>query len=204
MLSINDLQNGINIVYENTPYQVLEIKHLHIGRGGSSIQTKLKNLKTRGVLNRNFKPSDVFEEADILKQKVKYLYNHQDEFWFCEENNSSNPAQQGEARPTQVGRRFKLSEGQLGDTTHFLKQNTIIEALKFNGEILNITLPIKIDFKVVEAPPAIRGNTAQGGTKTVIIETGAQIVAPLFVSEGDIIRINTTTGEYVERMEKGK
>ena len=132
MLSINNLQNGINIVYEEMPYQVLEALHLHIGRGGSSIQTKLKNLKTGQILARNFKPSDTFEEADIEKQKVKYLYGHRDEYWFCEENNPSN--------------RFKLSNEQLGDTTHFLKQNTIIEALKFNGEILNITLPIKIIF----------------------------------------------------------
>ena len=101
-------------------------------------------------------------------------------------------------------RRFKLSQEQLGDTTHFLKQNTIVEALKFNGEILTITLPIKIDFKVVEAPPAIRGNTAQGGTKTVTIETGAQIVVPLFINECNIIRINTQTGEYMERVEKGQ
>ena len=190
MLSINDLQNGINIAYEGTPYQVLEVLHLHIGRGGSSIQTKLKNLKTGGVLNRNFKPSDTFEEADILKQKVKYLYNHREEFWFCEESNQAN--------------RFKISRAQLGGATNFLKPNTVIEALKFNGEILNITLPIKMDFKVTEAPPATRGNTAQGGTKTVTIETGAQIVVPLFINESDVIRVNTQTGEYVERVYKGK
>lgn len=190
MLSINDLQNGNYIVYESAPYEVLEVHHLHIGRGGSSIQTKLKNLKTVQVLARNFKPADMFEEADIEKKKVKYLYNHRDEYWFAEENNSAN--------------RFKLSENQIGNITHFLRPNTIIEALNFNGEILNITLPIKMDFKVTEAPPAIRGNTAQGGTKTVIIETGAQITTPLFINEDDIIRVNTQTGEYAERVEKTK
>src|SRR3989344_1264696 len=190
MLSINDLQNGTHIIYEDTPYEVLEVRHLHIGRGGSSIQTKLKNLKTGQVLARNFKPADVFEEADIEKRKVKYLYNHQEEYWFCEENNQSN--------------RFKLSHEQIGNAINFLKPNTTVEALDFKGEILNITLPIKIDFKVVEAPPAIRGNTAQGGTKTVTIETGAQIVVPLFINECNIIRVNTQTGEYVERVEKGQ
>ena len=204
MLSINELQNGIYIVFEDAPYEVLEARHLHIGRGGSSIQTKLKNLKTGAVLNRNFKPSDVFEEADTLKQKVKYLYNHRDEYWFAEANNPANPAQRGEARPTQVGRRFKLSQEQIGSAINFLKPNIIVEALNFKGVILNITLPIKMDFKVTEAPPATRGNTAQGGTKTVTIETDAQINTPLFINEGDIIRINTTTGEYVERMEKRK
>ena len=190
MLSINDLQNGAYIAYENAPYEVLEVRHLHIGRGGSSIQTKLKNLKTGAVLARNFKPADTFEKADIEKQKVKYLYSHRDEYWFAEADNPAN--------------RFKLSEEQIGDQTHFLKPNTIVEALNFKGAILNITLPIKMDFKVIEAPPAIRGNTAQGGTKTITIETGAQIVIPLFINENDIIRVNTTTGEYVERMKKGK
>ena len=186
VLSINDLTAGLYTVYENAPYQVLEVHHLHIGRGGSSIQTKLKNLKTGQVLARNFKPSDTFEEADIEKKKVKYLYSHRNEYWFSEINND----------------RFKLSQEQIGNTVKFLKQNTIVEALNFNGEILNITLPIKMDFRVTEAPPAIRGNTAQGGTKTVTIETGAQVVVPLFINEGDIIRLNTTTGEYVERVEK--
>jgi elongation factor P len=190
MLGINNLQNEACIVYEGTPYQVLEVQHLHMGRGSSSVQTKLKNLKTGQVLSRNFKPADIFEEADIEKQKVKYLYNHKGEYWFAEANNPAN--------------RFKLTEEQLGDPIHFLKQNTVVEALKFKGDILNITLPIKMDFKVTEAPPSTRGNTAQGGTKTVTVETGASIIVPLFINEDDIIRINTQTGEYVERVEKGK
>lgn len=190
MLSINDLTAGLYIVYENMPYQVLETQHLHIGRGSSSIQTKLKNLKTGQVLARNFKPSDQFLEANTLKNKVKYLYNHRNEYWFCEEKNQAS--------------RFKLSKNQLGEVIRFLKPNTIVEALNFRGEILNITLPIKMDFKVLEAPPAIHGNTAQGGTKTVTIETSASIAVPLFINEEDIIRVNTQTGEYVERMEKGK
>ena len=202
MLSINELQNGIYIVFEDAPYQVLEARHLHIGRGGSSIQTKLKNLKTGQVLARNFKPADVFEEADIEKKNVKYLYSHRGEYWFSEISNDRWDITK--LTKDNTPRRFKLSQEQLGDTTHFLKQNTIVEALKFNGEILTITLPIKIDFKVVEAPPAIRGNTAQGGTKTVTIETGAQIVVPLFINECNIIRVNTQTGEYVESVEKGQ
>lgn len=190
MLGINDLKNGTYIVYEEMPYEVLEVKHLHMGRGGSSIQTRLKNLKTGQILARNFKPADMFEEAEIERRKVKYLYNHREEYWFAEENNAKN--------------RFSLKEEILGDNIHFLKSNTVVEALNFKDEILNITLPIKMDLKVTEAPPAIRGNTAQGGTKTVTVETGAQIVVPLFVNEGDIVRINTTTGEYTERVEKGK
>ncbi|MDO8676067.1 MAG: elongation factor P [Candidatus Azambacteria bacterium] len=190
MLSINDLQNGTYIVYEDAPYQVMEVHHLHIGRGGSSIQTKLKNLKTGQVLARNFKSADQFQQADIEKRNVKYLYNHRDEYWFTEEKNEKN--------------RFFLKKDMLGDIINFLQPNTVVEALNFKGELLTITLPIKMDFKVTEAPPRTRGNTAQGGTKTVIIETGASIIVPLFVNEGDIIRVNTQTGEYAERVEKGK
>ena len=190
MLSMNDLVNGIYVVYEGVPYQVMEVRHLHVGRGSSSVQTRLRNLKTGQVLARNFKPADTFEEADIEKRKVKYLYLHRGEYWFAEEGNPKN--------------RFFLKEDALGEVAHFLKPNTVVENLNFKGEILNITLPIKMDFKVVEAPPAIRGNTAQGGTKTVTIETGARINAPLFINQGDIIRVNTQTGEYVERVEKGK
>jgi len=189
MLSINDLQNGIYIVYEEAPYQVIEVRHLHIGRGGASIQTKLKNLKTGQVLARNFKPADQFQQADIEKRRVKYLYNHRGEYWFSEGNNPQN--------------RFFLKKDILSDTIHFLKPNTVVETLNFKGEILNITLPIKMDFKVVEAPPDVRGNTAGSAAKTAVIETGASITVPLFVSEGDIIRVNTQTGEYAERVAKG-
>lgn len=190
MLSINDLQSGTCVVYENTPYEVMETRHLHVGRGGSSIQTKLKNLKTGRVLARNFKPADVFKEANMEKRKVKYLYKHRNEYWFSEETNLKN--------------RFSLKETALGGIINFLKPNIIAESLNFQNQVINIVLPIKIDFKVTEAPPAIRGNTAQGGTKTVTIETGTQIVVPLFINEGDIIRVNTQTGEYVERIEKSK
>ena len=188
MLSINDLTAGLYVEYENAPYQVLEVNHLHIGRGGSSIQTKLKNLKTGAVLARNFKPADMFEEAEIEKKKVKYLYNHREEYWFSNADN----------------KRFSVKEDVLDNIIRFLKPNIEVEAVYFKGSILNIILPIKMDFKVIEAPPAIRGNTAQGGAKTVTIETGAQITAPLFINEDDIIRVNTVTGEYVERVEKGK
>lgn len=188
MLSINDLKSGLFIVYEGIPFEILEIHHLHIGRGSASIQTKLKNLKTGQVLSRNFKPVDEFEEAEIEKKEVIYLYNHRGQFWFSKPNNSKN--------------RFFLQEEELGETVKFLKTNTLVQALYFQGQIINIKLPIKIDFKVIEAPPAIRGNTAQGGNKIVKIETGAEISTPLFVKTGDVIKVNTQTGEYAQRMEK--
>ena len=189
MLSINDFKNGIFLVIGNEPYVVLEVKHLHMGRGGSSIQTKIKNLQTGQVFSRNFKPADSFEEPEIEKMKSCFLYENRGLYWFNEVGNPQN--------------RFSFKKEELGDEIAlFLKPNLEVIALKFNEKFINIELPIKVDFKVVEAPPSIRGDTAQGGNKPVTIETGAKILAPLFIEEGDIIKINTQTGDYVERVEK--
>ena len=131
-----------------------------------------------------------FQEAEIDYKKVKFLYSHKDKFIFCDIQNPSA--------------RFELPAEIIGEKTKFFKPNSEIEVMSFKDKIVNIRLPIKMDFKVVEAPPAIRGNTAQGGTKTVTVETDAQVVVPLFINEGDTIRINTQTGKYTERIEKGK
>ncbi len=189
MLSINDLKTGSFVVIDGNPFVVLEVKHLHMGRGGSSVQTKIKNLQTGQLFSRNFKPADSFEEAEIEKMKSRFLYESRGIYWFDEAGNPKN--------------RFSFKKEELGDEiTNFLKPNLEIVSLKFQDKILSIELPIKVDFKVLEAPPSIRGDTAQGGNKPVAIETGAKILVPLFINEGDIIRINTQTGEYVERAEK--
>lgn len=188
MLSINDLQSGSVIKIDNDPYQVLEAKHLHMGRGSSSVQTRIKNLRTGQVLERNYKPADSFEETEVEKKDAKFLYAHREEFWFCE---AGNPKA-----------RFMLKQELLGESAVFLKPNLPVTALLFEGTILAIELPIKVDYKVIEAPPAVRGNTAQGGTKLVTLEGGAKINAPLFINEGDVVRVNTQIGEYTERMEK--
>ena len=188
MLSINDLKNGTIVKINNDPYIVASVKHLHMGRGGSSVQTKIKNLKTGQVLERNFKPADEFEEAEVNKMASRFLYESKNICWFDEKGNPKN--------------RFSLTKEELGEAADFLKPNLEVQAVIFNEKVIAIELPIKIDYKVVEAPPAIKGNTAQGGTKVVVIETGAKISAPLFINEGDIIRINTSSGEYTERVEK--
>ena len=136
-----------------------------------------------------FQQSDLFEEADIEKQDVKFLYNHRDEYWFSDIKDPSI--------------RFQLGQDILGNISHFLKAGTEVHAILFNGKIINVILPIKMDFKVTQAPPAIRGDTAQGGVKQVTLETGAIVNTPLFINEGDIVRINTQSGEYVERVTKG-
>lgn len=188
MLSMTDLKNGVAVVIEGVPYAVLSVKHLHMGRGGSSSFARLRNLATGQILERNFKQADRIEEADIEKVKSVFLYSHRGEFWFVESNNPKN--------------RFALKNDILSEMVKFLKNNLEITALKFNGKIINIELPVTVDYKVIFAPPGIRGNTSHGGSKPVTIETGAQISAPLFISEGDIIRVNTESGEYTKRVEK--
>lgn len=189
MVSINDLKNGDIIIIDGNPCLVTSVKHQHIGRGGATVSLRFKNIKTGQVLERNYKSNEEFKEGEIEKIKVKFLYHHKNQYWFSEIDNPKN--------------RFELDDNVLGDSKDFLKQNLELIALKFEGEIFNVELPIKVDYKVVEAPPAVRGNTSQGGTKTAVIESGAKVIVPLFVNEGDIVRINTQTGEYTERVKKG-
>lgn len=189
MLSINDLANGMYVLIDGIPYQILDVKHLHMGRGGSSVQTRIKNVKTGQVLSRNFKPADTFAEAEVEKRKVNFLYAHREESVFTEKGNPKN--------------RFSLTPEQVGEARKWLKPNTEVEAVYLGEELMGITVPIKMDFKVTEAPPALRGDTAKAGTKMVTIETGTTVSAPLFINEGDIIRVNTETGEYAERIDKG-
>ena len=189
-LGVNELKPKTFFIYEGQPYVVLETHHLKMQQRRPTVQTKMRNLISGKVLERNFAQSDVFEEANVQKIKVKYLYGHRGEYWFSHENDPS--------------KRFQLTQDTLGDQTKFLKSNTVLEAILFEEKIINVELPVKMDFKVIEAPPAIRGDTAQGGVKQVKIETGAVINAPLFIGEGDTVRINTETGEYNERVEKGK
>ncbi len=189
MFSVNELKPKTFFIYQGQPYVVLETHHLKMQQRRPTVQIKMRNLVNGKVLERNFAQSDVFEEADVERQKIKYLYNHRDQYWFCRENNPSQ--------------RFELDQEVLGESIKFLKSNTVLEAILFGEKIINVELPVKIDFKVIEAPPAVRGDTAQGGVKQVRIETGAVLNVPLFINQDDIIRVNTETGEYVERVTKG-
>ena len=186
MLSYNELKPGEYIVIDGQPYVVLEFNFLRMQQRKPVVQTKIKNLITGKVVERSFQSSDKVEEAEIEIKPIKYLYNHRGEFWFCEEKNLSA--------------RFKLEKAIIGDSADLIRPNSIVEANIFDNKIINLKLPVKVELKVIEAPPATKGNTAQGGTKQVKLETGAVINAPLFVKEGDVLKINTATKEYVERV----
>ena len=189
-LGVNELKPKTFFIFEGQPYVVLETHHLKMQQRRPVVQTKMRNLINGKVLERNFAQSDIFEEADIQKKEVKFLYNHREQYWFVDPKNPSE--------------RFQLTQEVLGETIKFLKPNTILGAILFSNKIINVDLPVKMDFIVIEAPPAIRGDTAQGGVKQVKIDTGGNLNVPLFINEGDIVRVNTETGQYVERVEKGR
>ena len=191
MLNYNELKVGTIFTKNDDPdpYLVLEYAFIRMQQRKPVTQLKIKNLLSGKVQNYAAHQNESFYETELEKQSVSFIYHSKDQYWFHETGNPKN--------------RFFLTDAVLGDAGQFLKSNTEVKAIKFGEKIINIELPIKIDLKVTEAPPAIKGDTAQGGTKVVTLETGAKVSAPLFINEGDILRINTQTGEYYERVEKG-
>lgn len=187
MSNYADLKKGVQIIIENQPYEVLEARPFKAAQRRAVIQARIRNLITGNVFSRNFQQGDNFEEAEVLKFEAKFLYSRRDRYFFSEKDNPS--------------KRFDLTSEQIGDKGKFLKPNQIVEGLIFKEKIINVSLPIKVQLKVAEAPPGVKGERAQAGTKQVILETGVQSAVPLFIEKGDTIEINTETGEYVRRIE---
>ena len=193
--STNEFRSGLKLLIDGVPYNVLENEFVKPGKGQAFNRVKLRNLKTGSVKEHSFGSSDKVAEAELESRPVKYLYFNKGEYWFCEVNDPS--------------KRFQLDSEMLGDKMKFIKPNSTIDTISFpaqsgsasggNDEIIGVKVPIKVELKVTEAPPDMRGNTAQGGSKQVTLESGAVINVPMFVKEGDVIRINTETGDYVER-----
>ena len=188
MLAYNEVTPKKIILLNNEPYEVLDAHIFRKQQRKPVNQTKLRHLITGRVTEQSFHASDKVEEADVTLQPIKYLYTNRGEYWFCAPDNPTD--------------RFKLMSDTVGPQGTYLKPDSMIEAVVFDEKIISLRVPIKVDLAVIEAPPAVRGNTAQGGTKQVILETGAMINAPLFVNEGDVLRINTELGSYVERVGK--
>jgi elongation factor P len=184
MLSISTIRTGTQLVLKDEPYEVVIAAHHKMGRGGAVLKTKLRNLKTGSVINHTFQGKDSVAEADLDRAQVQYLYCEGDQFNFMDEATYEQ---------------FSLSREQLGPKADFLIDGTSVDILKFNDEPIGVDLPIKMTFAVTDAPPGIKGDTAQGGTKTATIETGKKIAVPLFINEGDKIVVDTRDGQYVER-----
>lgn len=187
-LGYNDLRKGVVFDIDGAPYEVIEYAFVRMQQRKAVAQVKMKNLINGKVISRNFHQSEEFEEAEMERFPIKFLYANRGEFWFSEKNDPS--------------KRFSLAEDVVGAQGLFIKPNSEVTAISFNDKIVNIELPIKVDLVVKDAPPGERGNTAQGGTKLAELETGAKIQVPLFVNIGDVVRINTETCQYVERAEK--
>ena len=176
------------ILIDDQPYEVLDAHVFQKQKSRPVNHTKVRNLLSGSVKEVVFHQFEKAEEADMGTREVKYLYENRGEYWFCDKNDASN--------------RFKLPQEQLGDSIKFIKPNTIIDSTTFNDDIIGLKYPIKVELKITEAPPAVRGNTSGNATKAVVVETGATIYVPMFINEGDIVRINTESGDYAERVEK--
>ena len=188
ILSYNEIVQKKVIVYNGEPYAVLSSHVFRMQMRKPVNQTKLRHLVSGKVVEISFHQNENAEEADISKMEAVYLYTSKGVSWFTEAGNPKN--------------RFSFPEDTVADKIQWLKQNAPVEVMLYNDKPVMIDIPIKMDLKVLEAPPAVKGNTATGGDKLVKLESGASTTTPLFINEGDIIKINTETGEYVERVEK--
>ena len=186
MLSYSELQKGRIIIVNEQPYEIIEAQSIFKGRGHSNLQTKLKNLMNGNLVAKTIQPSEKFEEAEIEKQDAKFIYQNRDKYVFSDVDTPSN--------------RFELTEEQIGKEAKYLNADEVVTTILFNGKIINVKLPIKVQLKVIEVTPGIKGDRASSGTKVVTLENKTTIDAPLFVEEGDVIEINTERGEYVKRV----
>ena len=173
---------------DEDPFLVLTSNIAKKDRAKASNNVKMKNLRTGGVVDKTFHQADVLDEAFIEKKDVKFLYSNRGEYFFCP--------------PESPKDRFSFTEDIVGDAAKFMKENSLVEALVFNDDIMSITVPVKVELKVTESAPAVKGNTSSNALKQVVVETGATVMVPMFINEGDVISVNTESGLYTERMEK--
>ncbi|MBI5400666.1 MAG: elongation factor P [Candidatus Yonathbacteria bacterium] len=188
IIDYNEITPKKCIVLNGEPYEVLSSHVAQKQKRRPTNQTKLRHLITGRVVEQTFQQSDRAEEADIETKEIKYLYSGKSESWFCDPKDPSD--------------RFSLKTEILEGKEGFLKTNTLVTAMVFDEKVISVRLPIKVELLVKEAPPAVRGNTVQGGSNTVTLETGATLLVPMFIHEGDLIRVNTETGTYAERVDK--
>jgi elongation factor P len=186
MLAYNDIKPGVAVLVEGEPYVCTWNNIMQKQQRRPVNQTKLKHLIKGTVTEYSFQQSDKLQEAEIETKPAVFIYARNGEWFFHDIKDKS--------------KRFSVTDEMMGDSGKFLKDNTEVETLWFDEKLFRVKLPVKVELKVTEAPPDVRGNTAQGGSKIVELETGAMLDVPMFVKQGDVVRINTETGEYVERV----
>lgn len=188
VLAYNEISLKKVILWNDEPHLVLA-SHVFRKQQRKPVNiTKLKSLISGRVVEQTFHQNETATEADIETRPIEFIYENRGEYTFC--------------TPGKPGERFSLSHDVVGDEVRFLKPKSVIDAVVFDDQIIGVKMPIKVELKVAEAAPAVKGNTSSGALKDVKLETGAVVYVPLFINEGDVIRINTETGEYAERVEK--
>ena len=180
-----DFRNGLTIEWEGGVYQVVEFQHVKPGKGAAFVRTKLKNIKSGGVVEKSFRPTEKFEQAHIERSDMQYLYADGEMYNFMD---------------NETYEQIALSADQVGDSLKFVKENDNVKMLSHGGEVFAIEPPISVELEVTETEPGVKGDTATGATKPAVVETGAKVLVPLFVNQGDRIQIDTRTGEYKKRV----
>ena len=184
-ITASDFRNGVTIEYEGKICQVIEFQHVKPGKGAAFVRTKLKNIVNGGVIENSFRPTEKFETAHIDRKNMQYLYEDGDLYYFMDNETYDQIA---------------LGTDVVGDSLKFVKENENVKVVSHDGNVFAIEPPLNVELLVTECEPGEKGNTAQGATKPCIVETGAQVLVPLFVNEGDTLKIDTRTGEYLSRV----
>jgi elongation factor P len=185
VISTAEFRNGARLELDGEPYYIVEFQHVKPGKGGAFVRTKLKNYRTGNVIDRTFRSGEKFEEPELEEREMQFLYAAGDQYTFMD---------------TDTFEQFTYDKKALGENVDLLKENTVAKILVYQHEPIAVELPIFIELKIVDAEPGVRGDTASGGTKPAVVETGAVIKVPLYMQVGEIIRIDTRTRAYVERV----
>ena len=185
MVTAGDFKNGITIEYDNGVYQIIEFQHVKPGKGAAFVRTKLKDIKNGGVIETSFRPTEKFPQAHIDRRDMQYLYNDGDLYYFMD---------------TETYDQISLPKEEIGDSLKFVKENEMVKICSHNGDVFAVEPPLFVELEVTETEPRLKGNTATGATKPATLETGAEVMVPLFVNTGDKLQIDTRTGEYLKRV----
>ena len=185
MVSAGDFKNGLTVEIEGNIYQILDFQHVKPGKGAAFVRTKLKNIINGGVVEKTFRPTEKFETAHIDRKDMQYLYSDGDLYNFMDMETYDQMA---------------VNADVVGDSLKFVKENETVKVISHQGNVFAIEPPITVELKVTETEPGVKGDTATGATKPAIVETGAQIMVPLFVNQDDVLKIDTRTGEYLSRV----
>lgn len=185
MVSAGDFRNGITIEFEGNVYQIIEFQHVKPGKGAAFVRTKLKNIINGGVVEKTFRPTEKCPQARIDRKDMQYLYSDGDLFNFMD---------------TETYDQIALNTETVGDALKFVKENEMVKICSYNGNVFAIEPPLFVELEITDTEPGFKGDTATGATKPAIVETGAKVMVPLFVEQGEVIKIDTRTGEYLSRV----